>query len=56
MRRAVGCEHQRDLVERETGGPAKRDQRQPIQYLGIEQPPQPMAADGDDETSLLVVA
>ena len=50
----VRREHERDLVEREAGGAAQRDQRQPLQHAGIEQAAQAAPADRGDQPLLLV--
>jgi hypothetical protein len=45
----VRSEHQGDLVEREAGAAAQRDQCQPLQHPGIEQAAQPPPADRGDQ-------
>ncbi len=51
----VGREHRRDLVQRKTGGPAQRDQREPVQDAGVEHAPQPVPTDGADQAFFLVI-
>jgi len=53
-RPAIGREHERDLVERETGLSPHRDQRQPLQHAGIEQTAQPSPADRCDQALFLI--
>lgn len=54
VRPPVRRKHRRDLNERESGGAAKRDQRQPLQHVGIEQPAQAPPANGSDHPLLLI--
>jgi len=55
-RAPVGCEHGADLIEREPGRPAKRDQRQMLQHGGVEQPAQSPPARGRDQPPVFVVS
>lgn len=52
----VGREHLHNLVQRETGGAAQGDQRQPLQHIAAEQAAQAVPAYARDQAFFLVVA
>jgi hypothetical protein len=51
----VRREHLGDLAEREAGDAPHRDQGQPLQHVGMKQPPQALPADRGDQPLFLVV-
>lgn len=53
--RTVLAEHGRDLVQREAGHAAERDQRQAIEHVRVEQAAQATPPDGGDQALVLVV-
>jgi hypothetical protein len=55
-RRAVACNHLRDLVEGEPSGTPQSDQRQPFQNGRIEEAAQTSPSDGGDQSAFLIKA
>jgi hypothetical protein len=51
---AIRREHCSNLIQREPGGTAERDERQLLQDTRLEQPPQAAPTDRSDEAFLLV--
>lgn len=50
----VRTEHARDLVKGEAGAASQRDQGQPFQHAGIEEPAQAVPADRDNQPFLFI--
>jgi hypothetical protein len=54
VRLPVRREHERDLLERKAPTAPERDQRQPLEYAGIELTAQSAPSSGGDQPFLLV--